>query len=117
MVQNITDQLIQAVVTILITGFIAWAIPQVKLAWAKALAKNPDLFYALEEAATLAVKAAEQAKLAGFIEDKLDYAMDTAEMFLAARGFKIDLHLLDAAIEKAVLEYFPHTPAGMEPEK
>jgi len=60
----------------------------------------------LEEAAVFAVMAAEQAGAAELIKDKKVYAFDIAERWLELRGIKIDLDLIDAAIEAAVYEKF-----------
>lgn len=60
----------------------------------------------LDEAVRVAVLAAEQANLAGFIEDKKAYALDVAEKWLGERGFKIDLGVLADRIEAAVMEEF-----------
>lgn len=60
----------------------------------------------LEEAVRIAVLAAEQANLAGFVEDKKQYALGVAEKWLGERGFKIDLGVLADRIEAAVMEHF-----------
>ena len=72
---------------------------------------NGTLMDMLEAAAKFAVKAAEQAHLGEQIaeqyENKKAYALDMAERWLEAQGITgVDLDLLAAAIEKAVLEEF-----------
>jgi hypothetical protein len=42
--------------------------------------------------------------MAGYVEDKKTYALHIAERWLAAKGLRIDLELIDAAIEAAVWE-------------
>lgn len=60
----------------------------------------------LEEAVRIAVLAAEQVNLAGFVEDKKQYALGVAEKWLGERGYKIDLGVLSDRIEAAVMEHF-----------
>jgi len=82
------------------------------IAWIKKLVEeikaNMDhrFIWMLDEAVRVAVLAAEQANLAGFVEDKKAYAIDVAEKWLAARGFKVDLGILADQIEAAVMEEF-----------
>jgi hypothetical protein len=76
----------------------------------------PDWADTLRYAASLAVAAAEQANLAGALEDKKTYAISIVEMYLARYGFIVDLDLIDAEIERQVLEQFPHEePETPEP--
>jgi hypothetical protein len=110
LLQKIGEQVLLNVAPILAVALLGWLFAQGKLAWARAKAYAPDWAEAVESAADLAVKAAEQSKLAGLIESKKDYALEIAEQWLKARGVKVDLHLLDAAIEKAVNENFNHDP-------
>lgn len=74
--------------------------------WAEFKNNKPDLAWAIERAASMAVKAAEQAGAAEYIDNKKQYALDTAEKWLTAQGLPIDLDLIDAAIEAAVYEEF-----------
>lgn len=60
----------------------------------------------IDEAVRIAVLAAEQAKLANYIDNKKAYAIDIAQRYLEARGFKIDLALVSDRIEAAVMEQF-----------
>lgn len=64
------------------------------------------LEWALDTAVKMAVFAAEQVKLRDALIDKKNYALEIAESYLAERGFKIDLKLLDAAIEAEVMKQF-----------
>jgi hypothetical protein len=105
---NLLVQILVVALPPLVVALLAWLFAQIKMNWAKAKQAAPELCYALEEAASLAVKAAEQSKLAGFISDKKTEALKIAELYLASRGFKVDLRLIEASIERAVLEYFPH---------
>jgi len=82
------------------------------IAWIKKLVEEIKVkmdhrfIWMLDEAVRVAVLAAEQANLAGFVEDKKSYAIDVAEKWLAARGFKVDLGILADQIEAAVMEEF-----------
>jgi len=82
------------------------------IAWIKKLVEEIKVkmdgrfMWMLDEAVRVAVRAAEQANLAGFVEDKKSYAIDVAEKWLAARGFKVDLGILADQIEAAVMEEF-----------
>lgn len=69
--------------------------------------KMDDRFiWVFDEAVRVAVLAAEQAELAGYIANKKAYAIDIAQRYLESRGFKIDLALLSDRIEAAVMEQF-----------
>ena len=84
----------------LVIAWIKKVIEQVK-------AKMDERFiWLLDEAVRIAVLSAEQVNLAGFVEDKKDYAIGVAEKWLAERGYKIDLAVLSDRIEAAVMEEF-----------
>ena len=91
----------------------------VKIAWTWAQTKQaqlsswqPTIGDFVERAATFAVQAAEQSGLANLIQDKKNYAIEVAQKWLQAQGIKgVDLKLLDAAIEQAVGDLFPHDNA------
>ncbi len=113
----ILSKVIEAVLVVLlpplvvaVVGFI-WA--KAKEMWEKAKAWNPTITEYLEQAAEFAVIAAEQAGAAKLIEDKKQYAIKIAEQWLEARHVTVDISLIDAAIEKAVLELF--RPEVFEP--
>ena len=64
---------------------------------------NPTLAYVLEAGAKMVVSAAEQAGAAQLIADKKEYAINALQKYLADHGFgKVDLVVIDAAIEDAV---------------
>jgi hypothetical protein len=84
-------------------------------AWAEFKEAQPSIAWNLETAASFAVKAAEQAKASDYIQDKKTYALDIAEKWLAARGFPVDLDLLDAAIEAAVYDEFNRSKESPKP--
>lgn len=83
-----------------------YAIVLVKKAAERVREDNPELFWTISAVAGMAVKAAEQAKVNDLLIDKKQYAINAAEKMLAAQGYIIDLDVLDAAIEAAVLDKF-----------
>lgn len=90
----------------LVVALVGFLWGKAKEGWAKAKAWNPTITEYLEEAARFAVIAAEQAGIGQVITNKKEYAISVAEAWLEARHFTVDLNLIDAAIEKAVLELF-----------
>jgi hypothetical protein len=82
-------------------------------AWIKKVLQDfenskPELYWVLDQAVELAVQAAEQMELAGFIEDKKQYAFRIAQVWLDDHGWdEVSVEILDAAIEAEVLERFP----------
>lgn len=97
----------------LVAAGVQWLLAKAKLALAKVAESKPGIMEMLEFAAEFAVKAAEQAQLGKLIEDKKAYAVGVAEKWLETKGLQVDLDLIEAAIEKAVLEIFN---AEVEPE-
>jgi len=69
---------------------------------------KPELRWVLDEAVDIAVRAAEQSNLAGFIEDKKQYAFQIAQQYLDDHGWnEVNIDVLEAAIEAEVLKQFP----------
>jgi hypothetical protein len=99
---KILETVIMVLIPVLIPALVAYLIALTKKALAQAKAGKPDLMFALEEAAKFAVQAAEQSQLSGLITDKKAYALQIAEDYLVSKGVKLDLHMIDAAIESAV---------------
>lgn len=91
---------------------VAWIIGRVRLTWASIRSEHVAEAYVLEELAAMAVKAAEQAKIANLIKDKKSYALSVMESWLEQRGYSINLHAISAAIEAAVYEEFNKQKAG-----
>lgn len=102
------SELLQAVLlamaSVIASSLAAFLVAKAAREWQKFKATNPDYSYVIEEAASLAVKAAEQLGMAGKLEDKKTYAIDAAERFLKAKGLSIDLDIIADAIEAAVFE-------------
>jgi hypothetical protein len=97
---------LQAALPLLASMLVAWALPKVAGAWAEFKRVNAPAAFLLEEYARMAVKAAEQSHVAGLIDDKRKYAFDLIERQLALQGYRVDLSLIYAAIEAAVLDEF-----------
>jgi len=104
---NLLQSILEAILPILATALTGWLVAQTRLAWGKFEDNKPDLAWTLEEAARMAVKAAEQLGLNDAIDDKLSYAVDIVERYLQTKKLNVDIELILAAIEKAVLESFP----------
>jgi len=94
---------LMALAPILAGIFTAWAVQQFKLAKGKL---TQEQLYWLELVANTAVKAAEQAKLGGYISDKREYAFELIEQQLKQYGYTFDLDVIYAAIEAAVMDEF-----------
>lgn len=98
--------LIAVLPPVVVVGLV-WLRAQTAWLWAKVREWNPSVADILEEGAEFAVKAAEQAHIGKLVEDRKAYAIEIAEKWLELKGITVDLDLLDAAIEKAVIENFP----------
>ena len=98
LIENILLAFLPVLASLAAGALFAW----LRKTWAQFKAEKPDIAWILESAASMAVAAAEQAGAAGCITDKKNYALGVAQAYLDAKGVKIDLALLDAAIEAAV---------------
>ena len=98
LIENILLAFLPVLASLAAGALFAW----LRKTWAQFKAEKPDVAWILEQAASMAVAAAEQAGAAGYITDKKNYALDMAQAYLDAQGIKINLDLLDAAIEAAV---------------
>lgn len=108
---TILQAILLAIIGAVVPSLVKWLQAQAAYHLARAKSYQPELTDWLTECAEFAVKAAEQSGLRGLIADKKQYALSVGEAWLEAKGIPIDLHLLDAAIEKAVLDNFPHDGA------
>lgn len=93
---------LQAVLPVLAAALAGWLYSQARLAWQKFQNARPDTADAIQLAAEIAVRAAEQANLGGLIDDKKHYALQFAQRWLELKKIPIDLEALDGAIEAAV---------------
>ena len=114
---KVIEAILIAILPPLVVALITFLIAKAKEVWARAKQWNPTVTDYIEKAARFAVQAAEQAGAAALIEDKKQYAIQIAEAWLVANHITTDIDLIDAAIEKAVLELFnseEETPTGYE---
>lgn len=106
----ILSQVLQAVLIVVLPPIAVFIVKflQAKIAmlWEEAKAWSPTITQLVEQAARFAVVAAEQAGASQLIQDKKAYAIDVATDWLLEHGVDVNLELVSAAIEKAVLEYF-----------
>ena len=105
-ISKFLESFLLALAPVLASLVAAWLALKIKELWASFSEGNPDVAMYVQEAAAMAVKAAEQANLAGLIQDKKTYALGLAESWLKATyKLTIDLDLIAAAIEAAVLDH------------
>jgi hypothetical protein len=114
---KVLEAILIAILPPLAVALVSFVIAKAKEVWARAKQWNPTVTEYIEQAARFAVQAAEQAGAAELIKDKKEYAIQIAEAWLVANHITTDIDLIDAAIEKAVLELFnsgDETPTGYE---
>lgn len=105
---EIGEQVLLAVAPILAGMVAAWLGNLIKQARARAhQIVGEEWEWTLKAGADMAVKAAEQLEIAKLITDKKGYAIATLKNYLDANGIDIDLALIEAAIEAAVINNFP----------
>jgi hypothetical protein len=104
---KVVEGVLLAIAPVLAAALASWLIAKVKTAWVDFKEAQQVPAYLIEQIAEIVVKAAEQMKLAGLIEEKKDYAVATAQLWLEEQGYKVDLAVIEAAIEAAVAEQFP----------
>ena len=111
-ISKVLEAVLIAILPPLAVALVSLLLGLAKELWARAKLLNPTVTDYIELAAEFAVQAAEQAGAAELIEDKKQYAIQIAEAWLEAHHLTVDLDLIDAAIEKAVLELFPNEAVG-----
>ena len=109
---NFLQQFVMGVLVLAAPVLTGYAIRAIKAWGDKVLADleidKPNLVWALEQAAEIAVAAAEKMNLSGFIRNKREYAVEIVQRFLDEAGWdEIDVALLEAAVEAEVLKQFP----------
>jgi len=103
------ETVLVAVLPVLAGFLVVWVKAKIEEAKAKIAAYKPGLLETIEWVAGIAVSAAEQSEIAGYIEDKRKYAFDLIENYLVSQGLEIDIDLIYAAIEAEVSKKaFPH---------
>lgn len=100
---KLLEQVLLVVLPVLAAAATAWIAQKVREGAARLTEHQRKVLLAVVQTAVLA---AEQAGAAGYVKDKKAYALEVAQGWLKQQGVKIDLGLLDAAIEAAVLEEF-----------
>ena len=109
---NVLQEFVMGLLLAALPVLAAFAIRALK-AWADKLlsdleANKPNVAWAIENAAEIAVRAAEKMEFSKFIDDKLTYAFEIAQRYLASAGWdEVDVELIRAAIEAEVLKQFP----------
>ena len=114
---KVIEAILIAILPPLAVVLVSVVLAHAKKLWADLKQRYPSVTDLVEQAAVFAVQAAEQAGAAELIKDKKQYAIQIAEAWLAANHITTDIDLIDAAIEKAVLELFnseEETPTGYE---
>jgi len=93
----------------ILAGFAVAALRALVKKWLSDIEANkPSLAWAIKQAAEIAVRAAEQMELSGFIKEKKQYAFDIAQQWLGEQGWsEVNVAVLGAAIEAEVLKQFP----------
>lgn len=108
------ETLLVGLLPVLAAFIVRWVKAKAEFELARLQTEKREVYYALTFVVRLAVNAAEQANLAGLIKDKKAYAISVAEKYLAEMGITIDLDVIDAAVEAAVLEEFNKSAPGLE---
>ena len=104
---KVLEAVLIAVLPPLAVAVVGLVIALARKAWMQARDSfAPQITDLLEDAAKMAVRAAEQAGIAELIDDKKQYAIEIVELWLEARHVSVDIDLIDAAIEAAVLKEF-----------
>jgi hypothetical protein len=103
---QVVQGVLLAFLPILATMVTSLLIVKAKSAWLQFKDDQAGWAGALGHIAEIAVKAAEQANLAGLIEDKKSYAVQTVQIWLNDKGIKLDISVIEAAIEAAVFDEF-----------
>ena len=114
---KVIEAILIAILPPLVAFLVSIGLAYAKRVWGDLKQRYPSVTELIEEAAVFAVQAAEQAGAAELIKDKKEYAIQIAEAWLVANHITTDIDLIDAAIEKAVLELFngnDETPTGYE---
>jgi len=103
---KVIEAILIAILPPLAVVLVSVVLAHAKRVWGDLKQCYPSVTDLVEQAAVFAVQAAEQAGAAELIEDKKAYAIQIAEAWLAANHITTDIDLIDAAIERAVLELF-----------
>jgi len=106
-VSALGQAILMAILPVLATIIMRWVLSRVNI---EVQRMDANVLNTLVYLAGIAVNAAEQAKAAGWIEDKKIYAIGFCEKWLSSRGMNVDLDAIEAAVEAAVYEEFNKSP-------
>jgi len=101
------EMLLDAILPVVAAFAVAWLRAQYEQARNNLSDSNR---WKLDNAVRVAVYAAEQLKLSGVIDNKLDYAAQFVQSYVDRAGLTISVEERRALIEAAVLENFPKLP-------
>lgn len=102
---NVLNALLMAALPALVVALIAAVVGFARKEWALFKAAQPVLADKVAFYVRIAVQAAEQAGLAGLVDDKKAYAIQVATRWLAQVGLNgINVVLIEAEIERQVRE-------------
>lgn len=99
---KILQAILEAALPILAAALASWAIGKAMEIFKKLKDKNPELYEILKVVCREAVTAAEQVYGGEHGSEKLQYAINVVEKYLAAKGIKLDIDIILAYIESAV---------------
>ena len=105
-------QILRILLPLCVALIIKWAVEL----YHKIKSEQPEVAPILEYAAELAVLAAEQIFGSGKGDQKKQYAIETIQRILAENGLKLDLSVIEDAIEAEVYKWLHHDEALPEPE-
>lgn len=94
---------LEALLPVLVAFIIRWVKGQIDIAKGKLNEQQQTI---LDAAVRIAVLAAEQLNLSGFVENKKAEAIKIAQAYLIAHGIDIDVQVLADMIEAAVMDEF-----------
>lgn len=104
---KIITEILLVVIPLLIPALVAWAYSMAATAWRDFQKSKPSLSWFLEDAASIAVKAAEQMGAAGLLTEKRAWAVSYTQKYLDAHGLhNVDVAVIEGAIEAEVLDEF-----------
>lgn len=93
-----------------LASFAVAALTALTKKWLAEIERNkPELWFYLDTAVEMAVRAVEQMELNDLVSDKKQEAFNIAQAYLNEHGWdEIDVAVLEAAIEAEVMKQFPN---------
>ena len=101
---EIMTQILRVIIPLFVAMIIKWAVEL----YHRIKSEQPDWTPVLEYAAELAVLAAEQLFGDGHGKEKKQYAIQAIQNILAEHGLKLDLTVIEDAIEAEVYKWLHH---------